>query len=74
MSQLPDIKSITLPESVLKINDFAFAGNEAVETITIGNQVNSIRINPFVNCSSLVTIEFNGKKQFTFSERILFEK
>ena len=52
--------SITLPETVTKIDDWAFAGCTGLESITIPASVTSIGKGAFNGCTSLKTVVFEG--------------
>ncbi len=45
--------TVTIPESVTSIGDFAFSGCISITSVTIGNRVTSIGHNAFESCTSL---------------------
>ena len=51
------LTSITIPESVIKIEANAFISCTALNSVTIGNGVTSIGASAFCNCSGLTSIE-----------------
>ena len=59
--QCPGAKtSITIPNSVTFIGDYAFSGCDGLTSITIPNSVTSIGKSAFVYCSRLTTLNFNA--------------
>ena len=52
----PWVISVTIPESVTSIGDYAFSGCTGLTSITIPNSVISIGENAFAACSSLTSI------------------
>ena len=51
-----ELTSVTIPNSVTSIDNYAFEGCSNLTSITIGNSVTSIGNYAFLNCSSLITI------------------
>ena len=57
------LESITIPDSVLLIDDATFSGCKNLKTVTIGNGVQAIGGNAFSDCSALTTVTIgNGIK------------
>ena len=52
-SRLNDVTSITIPDSVTKIGNYAFYNCNKVESITIGKGVNEVGMEAFTNCTSI---------------------
>ena len=59
-SDCTSLTSITIPESVTKIDNFAFSGCSSLTSITIPESVTSIGYSAFYNCSSLTNIFYAG--------------
>ena len=53
---ISDITSVTIPNSVTSIGDYAFSYCTSLASITIGNSVTSIEDRAFENCTSLTNI------------------
>ena len=66
-----DLTSITIPDSVTSIEDYAFSGS-ALTSITIPNSVISIGSSAFSNCSSLGTVSI-GSGVTSIGNRALFD-
>ena len=49
----PTLKSVTIPDSVIRINSFAFSKCEALESVTLGEGVLEIGTSVFNHCSKL---------------------
>ena len=59
--QCPGAKtSITIPNSVTSIEDWAFYGCSSLTSVTIGNSVTYIGRSAFDGCSGLTTLNFNA--------------
>lgn len=58
------VEKITLPESIVKINDYAFASCKALKEIVLHDSVEEIGFNAFGHCESLqsITLPANLKK------------
>lgn len=54
-------KTLTIPEGITKINDYAFYGLKGILTLTIPNNVKEIGMYAFYNCEDLSTINFGEK-------------
>ena len=50
------LTSITIPNSVTSIGNYAFSGCQSLTSVTIGNRVTSIGYAAFDNCSSLTSV------------------
>ena len=57
------LKSISLPNSLLTIDDEAFAFCRALTTINIPRNVNTIGINPFLGCDELTSISISESNE-----------
>ncbi|MBQ6265265.1 MAG: leucine-rich repeat domain-containing protein [Clostridia bacterium] len=55
-SNRPNIKSVTIGNSVTSIGDYAFSGCSRLTSVTIGNSVTSIGNSAFYNCTGLTSI------------------
>jgi hypothetical protein len=66
------LTSITIPESVTTIGDYAFAGCSSLTSIIIPNSVTSIGYDAFANCTSLTSITFAEESQLTSIESSAF--
>ncbi|MBR1591480.1 MAG: leucine-rich repeat protein [Ruminococcus sp.] len=55
-----EIKSVTLPESLESIGDYAFSGCLAISDMVIPENVNSIGKGCFMSCTGLENIKING--------------
>ena len=62
--ELKEVKTIIIEEGIESIGDFVFSDFTQLETVRIPSTVSSIGINPFVECSSLTTVEFNLNNHF----------
>ena len=51
-----DLTSVTIPNSVLTIDDYAFQDCSSLTSVTIPNSVTSIELGAFKGCSSLTSI------------------
>lgn len=49
--------TVTIPAGVVRVNDGAFAGNEAITTVNIPNGVTVIGVRAFANCTNLSTMQ-----------------
>ena len=50
------LTSITIPDSVTEIGEYAFRGCTSLTSVTIGNGVTSIGQRAFYNCTSLTEV------------------
>lgn len=55
-----NLTSVTLPEGMLTISDYAFYGCSSLTSVTIPDSVTSIGISVFADCTALATLEFLG--------------
>lgn len=55
-------KTTIIPNSVTKIDNFAFGGCSGLTSVTIPNSVNKIGKCAFIDCSSLTSVTFNAEK------------
>ena len=71
----PNLKSITIPNSVTEIGDFAFSRCTSLTNITIPESVLEIGEAAFWNCTGLLNIDVDSKnKKFCSVNGILFNK
>jgi len=56
------VNSITIPNSVSSISDYAFYGFKGYSSLTIPSSVNDIGIEAFANCEGLKRLVFNIKE------------
>ena len=61
-------QSFTVPDTVRWIDERAFAGNEHLETVVIGENVESIRAGCFKECTALKQITLNDKLTYIGSK------
>lgn len=70
-----NLKSVTLPDSLISIGDYAFAKCTGLTKITIPASVQYIGIAPFAGCSSLESVEVSPEnKYFTVVDGVLYTK
>ncbi len=50
------LTSVTIPDSVTSIGEYAFAGCTGLTSVTIGNSVTSIGISAFHDCTGLTSV------------------
>ena len=55
------ITSITIPDSIKEIGNYAFSGNKELESVTIPDSVEKIGIRAFEQCPKLETVELPDK-------------
>ena len=55
------MQSVTIPESVIEIGNFAFNGCESLSQVVVPKQVKQISNGTFANCSSLKTLKLANK-------------
>jgi len=53
------LTSVTIPNSVRRIEDYAFSGCSGLSSVTIGNSVTSIGKNVFEGCSGLTSVHIS---------------
>ena len=68
-----NILTITV-NGLTSINDYVFQSHTNLESVVIGDSLQSIGINPFIGCSKLTTIEFETNDNFKFEGGILMTK
>jgi hypothetical protein len=64
--------SITIPNSVTYINDFAFASCSALTSITIPDSVTTIAYAPFQSCTQLASVTLTPTSRLTSIDRFAF--
>lgn len=64
-----DITSVTVPDSVTGIGDYAFSSCLNLKTVIIGSGVVSIGEGPFSNCTQLTSVIFKNVKGWTYSTK-----
>ena len=55
-----EITDLIIPDNATSINNYAFAGCNALASATIGKGVTSIGINPFLNCNGITSVTINS--------------
>ena len=71
----PAIKTVTLPSTVKKICDYAFADCKDLTTINIPESLEEIGKYAFSECESLTTFNVDPKNEhYTFEDGILYNK
>jgi len=60
LGNAPGITSVTIPNSVTKINTNAFLNDTGIKSITIPASVATIEAGAFGNCTNLTSVTFNG--------------
>jgi len=58
-----NLASITIPNSVTSIGNWAFGGCSSLTSVTIGNSVTSVGLGAFYGCSKLKTVYYNGTEE-----------
>ncbi len=53
------VKDVVIPEGVSLIEDYAFLGNDSMETLTLGFDVEEIGLYAFQNCVNLKSVKTN---------------
>ena len=56
LDNMPNVTSITIPDTVTTIKNWAFQYNTGVTSVTIPSSVTSIEGNAFIGCSSLTSV------------------
>lgn len=64
MSSIP-VRSVIFPQSVTKINSYAFKDNHHVKILNIPDTITSIEDSSFSGCSSLTSVTFEEGSQLT---------
>ena len=54
------LTQVTIPNSVISIEEYAFRYCSALRQVTIGNRVTSIKNNAFEDCEALTAVYYNG--------------
>ena len=57
------LTSITIPDNVTSIGEYAFGYCSGLTSVTIGNGVTSIGDSAFYNCSGLKTVFYKGSAE-----------
>jgi len=65
--EMSSLTSITIPNSVTSIGDYAFSGCTGLTSVTIPNSVTSIGYSAFYGCTGLTSVTWNAKKCSNFS-------
>ena len=70
-----NVKSVTLPSGLLKIDSYAFYKCGSIESLTIPASVTQINTPVFYNCDSITAINVaSGNKNFASSDGVLYDK
>ena len=64
------IKTVEV-DRISSIGNYAFMDCVNVENITIANSVQTIGINPFINCEILTDVTFDEESKFVFQNRMI---
>lgn len=60
-----DLQSLTLPESITRLNAYAFQGNKHLTSVALPSSINYLGTNPFADCVALTS--FTGSSTFITS-------
>lgn len=55
--KMAELKSVTIPSSVTKLNNYAFAFSRSLEKVTIPDSVKEINVNAFAGCVKLKNVK-----------------
>lgn len=55
------LTSLTIPQDITSIKDYAFAGCQSLQSIKIGDQVKNIGLGAFQNCENLNSVTIGNK-------------
>lgn len=65
-----EVTDVIIPETVSKINDYAFYGASNITSIVIPASVQSIGYNAFSGCSGLTSVKVNWNDPITYQQNI----
>lgn len=70
-----NLKDISIPNTVVSIEDFAFSYCQEIKSILIPSSVSNIGINPFLYCEELVELNVDSSNQYFWSyDNVLFDR
>ncbi|MCM1569553.1 MAG: leucine-rich repeat protein [Roseburia sp.] len=66
------LKEVNIWGNTSRIGDHAFEGCEKLDTVSVSASVTDMGVRPFANCSSLSHVNFQGSRNFSCDNSIIF--